>query len=167
MLSDFEIRKRLAQRYTHKRELGVPAGNRKSSVNTDINSGFAEKCAADYLGCEFNCDVLDGNDGHYDFIYKEKKVDAKWLGKYGDTDEPRTSGRIIVDIHKLGIADIYVAVSGSEEVGFRCVGWCSKDDLLKEPMWTSNYPDENGIYKRYALHTSKLWKMEELKNIAS
>jgi hypothetical protein len=163
MLTNSEIREKLAQRYIHKRELGVIAGNRKSSIGTDINSGFAEKCAADYLGCEFNCEVLDGSDGHYDFIYKDKKVDVKWLGKNSHTDDPRTSGRIIVDKHKIGIADIYIAVSGSEEIGFYCVAWCTREDLLSSPIWKSNYPDENGIYERYAVHTNYARKMELLK----
>ena len=62
-------------------------------------------------------------------VYKGYKIDVKWLGWYKGTKIPRTSGRIIVDIHKL-TSDIYIAVSGCEKEGFNILGWCWKQDLL-------------------------------------
>lgn len=159
MLSNDQVKEKLAQRFYNKRRLGVPTDGRGSSPEIDIQSGLAEKFVADYLNCDFNCDVLDGNDGHYDFIYKGYKVDVKWMGWLKDTKEPRNAGRIIVDLHKLGVADIYVAVSGSEDKGYKILGWCWKEDLKNEPLWKSTFPDQNGIFERYAIHTNKLRKL--------
>jgi len=159
MLTNEEVKEKLAERFYNKRRLGVLTDDRGSSAENDIQSGLAEKYAADFLGCEFNCDVLDGNDGHYDFIYKGYKTDVKWMGFLRGTKEPRNSGRIIVDIHKLGIADIYIAVAGSEETGYKILGWCWREELKNEPLWKSNFPDQNGKYERYAIHTSKLRKI--------
>ena len=40
--------------------------------------------------------------------------------------------------------------------GFNILGWCWKQDLLDQPIWKSDYRDQNGKYERYAIHTSKL-----------
>lgn len=157
-LSYSQIKNNLEQRYWNKRRLGVDKGERGGSPETDIESGLAEYHVATVLGCQCNFDVLDGNDGGFDMVYKGYKVDVKWLGWYKDTKTPRKSGRIIVDLHKL-TSDIYVAVSGCEKEGFKILGWCWKQDLLDQPIWKSNYRDQNGKYERYAIHTNKLRKL--------
>lgn len=157
-LSYDQIKYNLKQRYYNKRRLGVDKGSRGGSPETDLQSGLAEYHVSKVLGCQCNFDVLDGNDGGFDMTYKGYKVDVKWMGWYKDTNTPRKFGRIIVDLHKL-TSDIYVAVAGSEDTGFTILGWCWKEDLLKEPIWRSNYPDQNGKYERYAIHTSKLRKL--------
>lgn len=156
-LSYDQIKYNLEQRYWNKRRLGVEKDSRSNSPEVDVQSGLAEYFVSKTLGCECNFDVLDGNDGGYDMIYKGYKVDVKWLGWYKDTKETRKSGRIIVDLHKL-TSDIYIAVSGCEQEGFKIQGWCWKQDILDQPLWKSNYRDKNGLYERYAIHTSKLRK---------
>lgn len=157
-LSYEEIKHNLAERYYNKRRLGVDKGSRGGSAETDVESGLAEYHVAKILGCQCNFDVLSGSDGGYDMIYKGNLLDVKWMGFLKGSKEPRKSGRIIVDLHKLS-ADIYVAVAGCEAVGFTILGWCWKEDLLNEPLWISDYPDQNGKYERYAIHTNKLRKL--------
>lgn len=156
MLLDYsQIKYQLAERYNNKRRLGIHPGSRPSSEENDIQSGLAEYYASQVLGCKCNFDVLNGSDGGFDFIYKNYKVDVKWLGWLKGTRIPRNSGRIIVDLHKL-TADIYVAVCGDESSGFNISGWCWADDLKNAPIWISNYPDDRGVYERYAIHTRDL-----------
>jgi hypothetical protein len=159
------LAKNLGERYKHKRELGVKKDVRGGSEEIDIESGFAEKHACDEFGCKFNSEILDGNDGGYDFIYKNNKVDVKWLGFLKGTKEPRKAGRIIVDLHKINRADIFIAVSGSRKNSFKSIGWCTQKDLLNHARWKSDFPDENGEYWRYAIHSKELKDIEQLKNI--
>jgi hypothetical protein len=154
-LSLQEVKSLLAERYYNKRRLGVKVDSRGGSPEVDIESGVAEYFVAQRLGCECNLEITDGNDGGYDMIYKGYTLDVKWLGWRKGTKEPRQSGRIIVDTHKL-TAKIYVAVAGCERDGFTIKGWCWDTDLKNEPIWKSDYPDQNGSYDRYAIHTSKL-----------
>lgn len=157
-LSYDQIKENLKQRYWNKRGLGVPIDSRGGSEEVDLQSGLAEYYVAQMLHCEFNSDVLDGNDGGFDMLYKGYKLDVKWMGWVKETNTPRASGRIIVDLDKL-TSDIYVAVAGSESTGFKILGWCWKQDLLDEPIWKSAYPDKTGRYERYAIHTNKLRKL--------
>lgn len=164
-MTNDELKSAIAERHIHKRELGVPIDARGSSIKTEIESGLAEKYACDELGCEFNIEIFDGNDGGFDLIYRGYSIDVKWLGISKQDAQPRTNGRIIVDVKKIDRCDLYIAVSGSENRGFKCVGWCTREDLLNAPKWKSDYPDIYGNYMRYAMHTRFLREMKDLKNI--
>ena len=152
----------IAQRYLHKREIGVPLNKRGTmeSVYSAIESGFAEKFACEYFGCKFDSTIYDGGDPGYDFILGGKKIDAKWIGmmKHGT---PRQSGRVIVDIGKLH-ADVYVAVIGSRKTNFHLAGWCTCDELVYSPWFVANYKDKRGRNIRYAIHTKDLHPIREL-----
>lgn len=158
LLTYTQIKENLKQRYWNKRSLGVPTDSRGNSEEVDLQAGLAEYHVAQVLHCPFNSDVLNGNDGGFDMLYKGYKLDVKWIGWIKGTKQPRLSGRIIVDLDKL-TSDIYVAVSGSESDGFNILGWCWKEDLLNEPIWKSTFPDKSGRYERYAIHTNKLRKL--------
>lgn len=164
-MTNEEAKKIFGERFTNKRKNGVALDARGGSKETDIVSGLAEKFACEFFGCEPNYEILDGGDKGYDFIYKGYKVDVKWLGVYEGTNRPRKEGRIIIDRFKINRADIFIGVSGSEFAGFRCVAWCTKEDLLKEPIWRSAYPDKNNDYYRYAMHTKNARKIRDLLEI--
>ena len=153
----------IVQRYTHKRAIGVPEykrGNMDSKEN-EIESGFAEKFACEYLGQPFNNKITDRGDNGIDCIFKGYTVDAKWMGMVDNTTTPRDSGTIIVDLGKLR-ADIYIAVAGSRQIGFTILGWCSAWELMAEPWFKTKYIDKNGRKYRYGIHTSKLHHIDFL-----
>ena len=160
-----EAKEAFRERYNNKRRDGVPIDARGASEENDVVSGLAEKFACEYFGSEPNYETLKGGDEGYDFVYRGYKIDAKWLGVYKGTQIPRKEGRIMIDRFKIDKADLFVGVSGSESFGFRCVAWCTKEDLLKEELWRSSYPDKNNDYFRYAIHTKKARKMKDLLEI--
>lgn len=157
-----EIKAKLAARYTHKRELGVPVVSRggTASEENDIQAGLAELFVCQQLAIPCDLDVTDAGDGGFDSIYQGQKLDVKWLGRYSN-GQPRRNGRIIVDIGKLK-SDLYIAVSGSERQGYEMRGWCTAADLIASIPCIMPYPDAKGRHERYALFVNELRPMDAL-----
>lgn len=159
------IEQSIANRYLHKREIGIPTDRRGDidAIESEIESGMAEKYACEFFGQPFDSAVYDAGDCGWDFLIGELTADAKWLGMCKN-GRPRQSGRVIVDVGKLR-ADLYVAVSGSRNTGFHLVGWCTSDELVYSPWFVTKYPDKRGRNYRYAIHTADMHSIEALKEM--
>lgn len=145
-------------RWQAKRERGIAAARKDGSLTdpeTDRQAFAAERAAAELLGCRFNDAIYADGDGGHDFVFG-LTVEVVWLGCYAGTRNPRSEGHLIIspaEPHRW--ADIYVVMAGSEETGFRCLGWTTHKQLSK-------LRKDFGYGERFAMHTRDLWPVERL-----
>ena len=135
-MSDFGLR------YDAKRAAGISefrSDGSKTSRETDVQSGAAEKFAAELFKVKCNEEVYSNHgDGGKDFMLGEVSVDVVHLGMLDDG--PRMTGNLIVNPHEpQRHADIYVVVRGSIETIFEIVGWFPHVDLIARPKVNFGY----------------------------
>jgi len=120
----------------------------------------AEIFAAEYFRVEYRfLDERCGDDGYDLVLYSGAKVDIKWLGCYPNSMTPRREGYIHYPATKPMSANFYVAVSGTNDTGFKMIGWCNRKEFRQE-YYTGN-KRKDGSNLSYSIHTSKLHKFEE------
>lgn len=145
-------------RWQAKRERGIASARTDGSLTdpeTDRQAFAAERAAAELLGCRFNDTIYADGDGGHDFVFG-LTVEVVWLGCYAGSLTPRSAGHLIIspaEPHRW--ADIYVVMAGSEEAGFRCLGWTTHKQLSRERK-------DFGYGERFAMHTKELWPVERL-----
>ncbi len=146
-------------RWEAKRKAGISpvrSDGSLTSAETDTQAFGAEREAAKLLGCKFNDAVYSGGDGGHDFEFS-LSVEVYWIGVDEKTGTPRQSGHLIVNPHEpWRWADLYVVMAGSEQSGYKCLGWTTHKKL------TSDEQRNFGYGPRFAMHTSKLEPIERL-----
>lgn len=146
-------------RYDAKRAAGISeirSDGSKTSRQTDVQAGAAEKFAADFFKVECNEEVYSNHgDGGKDFMLGNASVDVVHLGMLDDG--PRMTGNLIVNPHEpQRHADIYVVVRGSIETTFEIVGWYPHTKLVARPKVNFGYGD------RYACPIKDLYEIDIL-----
>ena len=156
-----EFFKMLAQcRYLSKRVAGKSPIRSDGSLCTDendIQSTAAEYFVSQQFGCPFNASISSVGDGGCDFKL-EISVEVIWLGvnRDGSPRTPEDGCHLIVNPHEPHRwADVYVAVSGTVEGGFKIVGWTTHKALEKQPKKDFGY-GERFAMKASSLYTSDL-----------
>lgn len=120
----------------------------------DRQAAAAEEYVCGVFGVPYVNGIYDYGDGGYDFLLRlfnpdtQVKVDVVLTG----TDY------LIVNPYgvKIRVPNVFILVHGSIELGFRIVGWLSRDDLLACPKRDFGYGE------KYACHISKLQPISKL-----
>lgn len=148
-------------RWRAKRQRGLD-GTRSDGSETDPEidrqAFAAEREAANLLGCRFDDAIYEDGDGGHDFVFG-LTVEVVWLGYVKGTKTPRDQGHLIISpAEPWRWADIYVVMAGSDEQGFRCLGWTTHLKLSRQRQ-------DFGYGERFAMHTNDLEPISRLTNL--
>lgn len=143
-------------RYDNTRNLGgfdmagdrVPRGDPRW---THQMAGAAEYLVSLFLGVPFDFRI-NAPDPGYDFILPDgRKVDVKWT--------PRADGKLLcaLDARSVGVADLYILVTGDDPKSLVIRGYATSAELLSSVIHIN---DKRG--DSYGLPQSALHPIEEL-----